>query len=96
MSAHALDSSKEEPLRTDIRLLGRLLGDTVREQEGEAVFDIVERVRQTAIRFARDGESPPPAELVSTVLGAVAHAVPMRRRLLARFLPASMLMGRQG
>ncbi|MEN9477857.1 MAG: hypothetical protein RLZZ300_1998, partial [Pseudomonadota bacterium] len=65
MSAHALDSSKEEPLRTDIRLLGRLLGDTVREQEGEAVFDIVERVRQTAIRFARDGDPAARAELAS-------------------------------
>ena len=65
MSEHALDTSKEEPLRTDIRLLGRLLGDTVREQEGEAVFDIVERVRQTAIRFARDGDPAARAELAS-------------------------------
>jgi len=65
MSAHALDSSKEEPLRTDIRLLGRLLGDTVREQEGEAVFDIVERVRQTAIRFARDNDPAARAELAT-------------------------------
>ena len=45
---------KDIPLRDDIRLLGRILGDTVREQEGEAVFDIVERIRQTSIRFHRD------------------------------------------
>ena len=38
-------------LRHDIRLLGRILGDTVREQEGEAVFDLVEGIRQTSIRF---------------------------------------------
>ena len=56
MSERALDSNKDEPLRNDIRLLGRILGDTVREQEGESVFDIVERVRQTAVRFARDGD----------------------------------------
>ena len=55
MSESTLDSNKDEPLRNDIRLLGRILGDTVREQEGDSVFDIVERVRQTAVRFARDG-----------------------------------------
>ena len=35
---------KDLPLRDDIRLLGRILGDTVREQGGEAVFDTVERI----------------------------------------------------
>ena len=63
MPAAAPDTSKDEPLRNDIRLLGRLLGDTVREQEGAAVFDIVERVRQTAVRFARDGDPAVRAEL---------------------------------
>jgi len=46
-------SDKEAPLREDIRLLGRVLGDTIRAQEGEAVFDLVETIRQTAIRFHR-------------------------------------------
>jgi phosphoenolpyruvate carboxylase len=41
-------------LRNDIRLLGRILGDTVRDQEGEDVFDLVERIRTTSIRFHRD------------------------------------------
>ncbi|GLR86726.1 phosphoenolpyruvate carboxylase [Bradyrhizobium iriomotense] len=41
-------------LRDDIRLLGRILGDTVRDQEGADVFDLVERIRQTSIRFHRD------------------------------------------
>src|SRR5436190_5198384 len=41
-------------LRNDIRLLGRILGDTVRDQEGVDVFDLVERIRQTSIRFHRD------------------------------------------
>ena len=43
-------------LRDDIRLLGRLLGDTVREQEGAEAFDIVERIRTASIRFHRDNE----------------------------------------
>jgi phosphoenolpyruvate carboxylase len=59
------EENKDEPLRSDIRLLGRLLGDTVREQEGEAVFAIVERVRQTAVRFARDGDPAARAELAA-------------------------------
>src|SRR5471032_3203484 len=50
------DDEKDLPLRNDIRLLGRILGDTVREQEGSAVFDIVERIRQASIRFHRDNE----------------------------------------
>src|SRR5437588_12269552 len=40
--------------RDDIRLLGRILGDTVRDQEGAELFDLVERIRQTSIRFHRD------------------------------------------
>jgi len=56
MHLATLDTNKDEPLRDDIRLLGRILGDTVREQEGDAIFDIVERVRQTAVRFARNGD----------------------------------------
>ena len=65
MSQVPLDSNKDEPLRNDIRLLGRILGDTVREQEGESVFDIVERVRQTAVRFARDGDPAARDELAA-------------------------------
>ena len=45
---------KDLPLRDDIRLLGRILGDTVREQQGDAVFEMVEHIRQTSIRFHRN------------------------------------------
>ncbi|WP_371322437.1 phosphoenolpyruvate carboxylase [Dechloromonas sp. ZY10] len=65
MSLNTLDTRKDEPLRNDIRLLGRILGDTVREQEGDAVFEIIERVRQTAVRFARDGDLAARAELAT-------------------------------
>ncbi len=57
------DSEKDLPLRDDIRLLGRILGDTVRSQEGEAVFDIVERIRQTSIRFHREEDQGARREL---------------------------------
>src|SRR6201989_1736450 len=50
-------------LRNDIRLLGRILGDTVRDQEGADVFDLVERIRQTSIRFHRDEDRAARKEL---------------------------------
>src|ERR1700704_2327060 len=42
-----------EPMREDIRLLGAILGDTVREQNGDAVFDLVERARVESFRVRR-------------------------------------------
>lgn len=45
---------KDTPLREDIRFLGRMLGDTIREQEGEATFELVENIRQIAVRFHRE------------------------------------------
>jgi phosphoenolpyruvate carboxylase len=58
---------KDLPLREDIRLLGRILGDTVREQSGEAVFDIVERIRQSSVRFRRDEDIAARRELAETL-----------------------------
>ncbi|MCA1856543.1 phosphoenolpyruvate carboxylase [Massilia oculi] len=58
---------KDAPLKEDIRLLGRLLGDVLREHEGEAVFDVVETVRQTAVRFRRDAD-PVAGEELTTLL----------------------------
>jgi phosphoenolpyruvate carboxylase len=49
-------SDKDAPLRYDIRLLGRILGETVRDHEGDEVFQSIERIRQTALRFHRDGD----------------------------------------
>src|SRR5579859_6409765 len=56
-------------LRNDIRLLGRILGDTVRDQEGADVFDLVERIRQTSIRFHRDEDRAARRELESILDG---------------------------
>src|SRR5207244_6525225 len=61
--AQALE--EDTRLRNDIRLLGRILGDTVRDQEGAAVFDLVERIRQTSVRFHRDEDRAARRELES-------------------------------
>ncbi len=56
-------------LREDIRLLGRILGDTVRDQEGEAVFALVENIRQTSVRFHRDEDKLARRELEAILDG---------------------------
>ena len=48
--------NREQPLIDDIRLLGRILGDVIREQEGEAAFALVEQVRQLSVAFRRDAD----------------------------------------
>src|ERR1700723_3802341 len=58
-----LAAEEDARLRTDIRLLGRILGDTVRDQEGADVFVLVGRIRQTSIRFHRDDDRPARREL---------------------------------
>jgi phosphoenolpyruvate carboxylase len=40
-------------VRDDIRYLGRMLGDTVREQAGERSFAAVESIRRAAVAFRR-------------------------------------------
>ncbi|GGY49257.1 phosphoenolpyruvate carboxylase [Pseudoduganella albidiflava] len=59
----APDQDKDGPLKEDIRLLGRLLGNVIREQEGDAVFDVVEAIRQSAVRFRREDDHAAGAEL---------------------------------
>ena len=60
---HARTPEKDAPLKEDIRLLGRMLGDVVRENEGEDVFDVVETIRQTAVRFRRESDAQASDEL---------------------------------
>jgi phosphoenolpyruvate carboxylase len=58
---------KDLPLREDIRLLGRILGDTIREQSGQSVFDTVEQVRQNSVRFRRDEDASARRDLETTL-----------------------------
>lgn len=48
------NKKNEQPLINDIRLLGRLLGDVVREQEGKQAYDLIERIRKLSVAFRRD------------------------------------------
>jgi phosphoenolpyruvate carboxylase len=73
--AQALE--EDARLRNDIRLLGRILGDTVRDQEGADVFELVERIRQTSIRFHRDEDRLARREL-ETMLDSMSIAETVR------------------
>jgi phosphoenolpyruvate carboxylase len=55
MNATRTQSDSAEPLRHDIRLLGRLLGEVIEECEGKRVFDTIETLRRTAVKFRREG-----------------------------------------
>ncbi len=56
-------SSKDLPLREDIRLLGRILGDTLREQEGSTTYELVENVRRTSVMFRKTQQDADRKEL---------------------------------
>jgi phosphoenolpyruvate carboxylase len=52
----ARKTDKDLPLIEDIRLLGRILGDVIREQEGGPAYELVEQVRQLSVAFRRDAD----------------------------------------
>ena len=58
---------KDLPLKQDIRLLGRMLGDTIKAREGQDTFDAIETVRQLSVRAARDNDPAARALLARTL-----------------------------
>lgn len=56
LSDSARQKLKEKPLFEDIRLLGRILGDVIREQEGQDCFDLIEEIRKLSVSFRRDSD----------------------------------------
>ena len=46
----------ERPLIEDIRFLGRILGDVIREQEGVEAFELIERIRTLSVAFRREAD----------------------------------------
>ena len=78
ITATGTDADGSGDAGDDIRLLGRLIGDVLREQAGAAAFDLVERVRQVAVTERRDGNDPVPAlaaELADAGLDDQVHLI---------------------
>jgi len=75
---------KEAPLRRDVRSLGTLLGDVLREQAGEDLFAHVEALRQGTIR-RRDAEArglDEEAALHAATALELVHSLPIERAVL--------------
>ena len=46
----------ETTLKENIRYLGRVLGEVIRDNEGEKTFEAIEAIRQSAVKFHREGD----------------------------------------
>ena len=59
----------ELPLIEDIRLLGKILGDIIREQEGDLVYKLIEKVRMLSVSFHRDTNKKANQDLTKLLKG---------------------------
>lgn len=65
----ATKENSEIPLTEDIRLLGKILGDVVREQDGDAVYGLAEQIRKLSVSFHRDENQKANQELTRLLKG---------------------------
>src|SRR5215510_11990780 len=49
---------KEKPLRRDVSSLGRILGNVIKEQEGQRLFETVEALRTLSIAGRTNSSTP--------------------------------------
>ncbi|MBC7719428.1 MAG: phosphoenolpyruvate carboxylase, partial [Chitinophagaceae bacterium] len=56
LPASTRSKDNERPLVEDIRLLGRILGDVIREQEGTPAYELIEQTRLLSVAFRRDAD----------------------------------------
>ncbi|MBI5670927.1 MAG: phosphoenolpyruvate carboxylase [Chloroflexi bacterium] len=69
MTSHiTLTQETTSPLSADIRLLGNLLGQVIRDQHGQAALDLVERVR-TGAKLRRNSDPGAAEQLASIIAG---------------------------
>ena len=59
LSAKTNEPIKDQPLRRDVRFLGMLLGRVLAEQEGDPFFQVVEHLRQLAMRHRERPDADP-------------------------------------
>ncbi|WP_433967587.1 phosphoenolpyruvate carboxylase [Tunturiibacter gelidiferens] len=82
---------KEAPLRRDVRSLGMLLGEVLREQAGAPLYDAVEALRRIAIA-RREAEAPQTGAADQAV--ATAHLQQALARVHTLDLPAAYQLAR--
>ena len=82
---------KEAPLRRDVRSLGMLLGEVLREQAGDSLYDAVEALRRTAIA-RREAEAQ--QNQSANAASATAHLQQALDRVRTLDLPAAYQLTR--
>jgi len=65
-----MTQSLPDLLRANVRFLGRILGDVIRAEDGEAVFSQIEEIRQASVGFHREGTEAA-AKLMADRLGGL-------------------------
>lgn len=65
-----MSQSLPDQLRSSVRFLGRILGDVIRAEDGEAVFSQIEEIRQASVAFHREG-TPEAAKVMAERLGGL-------------------------
>ncbi|MBN1206577.1 MAG: phosphoenolpyruvate carboxylase [Myxococcaceae bacterium] len=67
----------DHPLRRDVRLLGRLLGEVIIEQQGQELFELEEQVRHLAIQRRRGPK--PGRRATAAELAALLQKLPLEQ-----------------
>lgn len=80
-----VDTDDHAPLRHDVRLLGQLLGDTLQEQEGGLLLDLVEQIRHLA-KHARAGHEDQHKQLLEKIAQLEPHQLVPVARAFSHFL----------
>ena len=81
-------------LGRDIQLLGEILGEVIRQQVGEDIYGLVERVRSLA-KAGRSGDAEARAALEATLAGLSTHEMHWVARSFAHFLTLSNIAEQQ-
>src|SRR5699024_1111532 len=84
-------SSTPDAFKTDIRLLGKVLGQVMLESEGETVFNVVEDLRRLAVKYRREGLPSDEAQLEDSIASLSDEEVNTVARAFGYFLHLSNL-----
>src|SRR5690554_1273349 len=81
--------SPHSALRQDIRLLGRTLGEVIRESDGKAIYETIEKLRRAAVSFRREGDGSQGAVLERAIRRLDNEQVNLVARAFSYFLHLS-------
>lgn len=96
MTVHAVSSSAASPAaHPNLRQLGRLLGEIIHSYEGEAAYELIEKIRQASIQYRKTGSDPDSATLTSMFAQLTAEQANIVIRAFSYFLHLSNLVDDQ-